>query len=58
MRGRFALGGWLLTGALLLANACSSGSKPDQPEPAPALAYAGVDATPEERKSWGIIEID
>ena len=29
-----------------------------QPEPAPALAYAGVDATPEERKSWGIIEID
>jgi hypothetical protein len=31
-----------------------------QPEPAPALAYAGAvsDATPEERKSWGIIEID
>jgi hypothetical protein len=29
-----------------------------QPEPAPALAYAGVDASPEERKSWGIIEID
>jgi hypothetical protein len=29
-----------------------------QSEPAPALAYAGVDATPEERKSWGIIEID
>jgi hypothetical protein len=30
-----------------------------QPEPA-ALAYAGapLDATPEERKSWGIIEID
>ena len=28
------------------------------PEPAPALVYAGVDATPEERKSWGIIEID
>ena len=27
-------------------------------EAAPALAYAGVDATPEERKSWGIIEID
>jgi hypothetical protein len=27
-------------------------------EPAPALAYAGMDATPEERKSWGIIEID
>ena len=28
--------------------------------PAPALAYAGagIDATPEERKSWGIIEID
>jgi hypothetical protein len=25
---------------------------------APALAYAGVEATPEERKSWGIIEID
>jgi hypothetical protein len=33
-----------------------------QPEPAAALAYAGagapIDATPEERKSWGIIEID
>jgi hypothetical protein len=29
-----------------------------QTEPAPALAYAGLDATPEERKSWGIIEID
>jgi hypothetical protein len=29
-----------------------------QPEPAPALAYAGVDVSPEERKSWGIIEID
>jgi hypothetical protein len=30
-----------------------------QPEPA-ALAYAGaaIDATPDERKSWGIIEID
>lgn len=28
------------------------------PEPAPALAYVGVDATPEERKGWGIIEID
>ena len=28
-------------------------------EAAPALAFAGiVDATPEERKSWGIIEID
>jgi hypothetical protein len=27
------------------------------PEPS-ALAYAGVEATPEERKSWGIIEID
>jgi hypothetical protein len=29
-------------------------------EPAPALAYAGasIEATPEERKSWGIIEID
>lgn len=27
-------------------------------ETAPALAYAGIDATPEERKSWGIIEID
>jgi hypothetical protein len=27
-------------------------------EPVPALAYAGVDATPDERKSWGIIEID
>jgi hypothetical protein len=29
-----------------------------RPEPAPALAYAGVDVSPEERKSWGIIEID
>jgi hypothetical protein len=29
-----------------------------QHEPAPALAYAGIEATPEERKSWGIIEID
>ena len=29
-----------------------------QSEPAPALAYASVDPTPEERKSWGIIEID
>ena len=28
------------------------------PEPAPALAYAGAEATPDERKSWGIIEID
>jgi hypothetical protein len=28
------------------------------PEAAPALAYAGVDATVDERKSWGIIEID
>ena len=27
-------------------------------EAAPALAYAGVEATPEERKNWGIIEID
>jgi hypothetical protein len=27
-------------------------------EPMPALAYAGADASPEERKSWGIIEID
>jgi hypothetical protein len=27
-------------------------------EATPALAYAGVEATPEERKSWGIIEID
>ena len=29
-----------------------------KPEPSPALAYAGIEATPEERKSWGIIEID
>ncbi|MBI4264295.1 MAG: hypothetical protein HY657_07955 [Acidobacteria bacterium] len=29
-----------------------------QPEPAAALAYAGMEATPEERKGWGIIEID
>jgi hypothetical protein len=29
-----------------------------QAESVPALAYAGVDASPDERKSWGIIEID
>ena len=29
-----------------------------QPEPAPALAYAGMDVSAEERKNWGIIEID
>jgi hypothetical protein len=29
-----------------------------QPEPAPALAYAGVEASAEERKGWGIIVID
>ena len=29
-----------------------------QAEPVPALAYAGVDASIDERKSWGIIEID
>jgi hypothetical protein len=29
-----------------------------QPEPAAALAYAGLEPTAEERKSWGIIEID
>ena len=29
-----------------------------QPEPAAALAYAGAEASPEERKGWGIIEID
>jgi hypothetical protein len=28
------------------------------PEAAPALAYAGIEVTPDERKSWGIIEID
>ncbi|PYR81352.1 MAG: hypothetical protein DMF87_05555 [Acidobacteria bacterium] len=28
------------------------------PEAAPALAFAGVDASVDERKSWGIIEID
>jgi hypothetical protein len=28
------------------------------PEAAPALAYAGIDVSPDERKSWGIIEID
>ena len=33
-------------------------SRVPQPDPTPALAYAGVEATPEERKSWGIIEID
>ena len=27
-------------------------------EPMPALAYAGAEASPDERKSWGIIEID
>jgi len=35
---------------------------PQRQEQAPALAYAGagagIEATPEERKSWGIIEID
>ena len=29
-----------------------------QSEPVPALAYAGVEASADERKSWGIIEID
>jgi hypothetical protein len=29
-----------------------------RPEPVPALAYAGAEASPEERKGWGIIEID
>jgi hypothetical protein len=39
-RGIF-LGGWLLTGALLLANACSNSSpKPDTVEPPPAPAAA------------------
>ena len=36
MSGRFAIGGCLLTGALLLANACSSEPKPDTSAPAPA----------------------
>jgi hypothetical protein len=31
---------------------------PHAEEPAAALAYAGAEATPEERKGWGIIEID
>ena len=31
---------------------------PHQEEPAAALAYAGEEASPEERKGWGIIEID
>jgi hypothetical protein len=31
---------------------------PHTEDPPPALAYAGVEATPEERKGWGIIEID
>jgi hypothetical protein len=29
-----------------------------QREAAPALVYAGVDVSADERKSWGIIEID
>ena len=33
-------------------------SRMPQPDAAPALAYAGVEPTAEERKSWGIIEID
>jgi hypothetical protein len=33
-------------------------SRVPKQDPTPALAYAGVDATLEERKSWGIIEID
>jgi hypothetical protein len=33
-------------------------SRLPHPEAAPALAYAGVEATVDERKSWGIIEID
>ncbi|PYR69287.1 MAG: hypothetical protein DMF88_06585 [Acidobacteria bacterium] len=35
----------------------AAGSLP-HPEAAPALAFAGVDASVDERKSWGIIEID
>jgi hypothetical protein len=31
---------------------------PHAEEPAAALAYAGSEASPEERKGWGIIEID
>ena len=31
---------------------------PHAKEPVPALAYAGAEASPEERKGWGIIEID
>ena len=31
---------------------------PRQEEPAAALAYVGQEASPEERKDWGIIEID
>jgi len=31
---------------------------PQQPEPAPAMAMAGGGAAEEERKEWGIIEID
>ena len=31
---------------------------PHVSEPEPALAYASVDASPDERKGWGIIEID
>jgi hypothetical protein len=33
-------------------------SRMPHPEEPAALAYAGVDASPEERKGWGIIEID
>ena len=36
MSERFVRGCWLLTGALLLANGCSSSSKPDAPETAPS----------------------
>jgi hypothetical protein len=47
MSGRVAFGCWLLSGALLLANACSSKSKPDSAEPAePVEPPAAAPAPP------------
>jgi hypothetical protein len=46
MSGRVAFGCWLLGGALLLANACSSDSKPDTAEPAAPAAAPPEPPTP------------